>query len=159
MVCKTCEKKLSKVAAPDPTRNRALTGSLVASGSKAGSSSVGKAVGGNKLLGAKNRYNPVSTRCKLCKQSISQEGAQYCQGETWIHYFSDIKHLTQCGPYFASQAALTRKGCVHAAASRFSTRRCTSKVSCEVGASSSDNVHRLPAPAAFLSIHGRWPSR
>ncbi|KDN46123.1 hypothetical protein K437DRAFT_268206 [Tilletiaria anomala UBC 951] len=94
MVCKVCEKKLSKAAAPDPFRNRNAAGTLVSSGAGAGisragpsaavgsankSSSIGKAVGGNKLLGASKRYNPLGTRCKLCKQAVSQDKAQYCQ--------------------------------------------------------------------------------
>lgn len=92
MVCKSCEGKLSKVAASDPyvsrcrtqkgwgpnahgptirlQRNRNVQGTLVASGSKAKTasglasegSSGGRRVGENKLLGSKNRYNPVGMK-------------------------------------------------------------------------------------------------
>lgn len=78
MVCKTCEAKLSRVAASDPYRNRNAQGTLVASGSKAKSlsggsslasegslSSGGRKVGENKLLGAKNRYNPVGQKVTI----------------------------------------------------------------------------------------------
>ncbi len=92
MVCKTCEKKLSKSAAPDPFRNRTVGGSLVGSSSSSSGSSSrtgpsatatkgGSGPGTNKLLGAKNRYNPVGSKCKFCKQNVSQDRAQYCQGE------------------------------------------------------------------------------
>lgn len=94
MVCKTCEAKLSKVAASDPYRNRNAQGTLVASGSKIkspsggvgkaseGSSSLGgRKVGENKLLGAKNRYNPLGmTKCTICKGTVQQDRSKYCQG-------------------------------------------------------------------------------
>lgn len=95
MVCKKCEKKISKAAAPDPFRNRNSAGFLVSSGSGSGSSSAagpsrgpgagladgGRKVGENKLLSKANRYNPIGTKCKVCKQTVSQDRATYCQGE------------------------------------------------------------------------------
>jgi len=86
MVCKKCEKKLSKVAAPDP-----FTSSSNAI--KEGTRKVG---GGNALLsrpgpskttfgppsagGSKNRFTPYGSKCKDCKQTTTQNGAQYCHG-------------------------------------------------------------------------------
>ncbi|KAI9012377.1 PDZ-binding protein [Hyaloraphidium curvatum] len=72
MVCKTCESKLSAVAAPDPWK----TGSK---NSAAGSS--GRPIGQNKLLTKKAR-NPImdySNHCRTCKTRVSQAGAHFCQ--------------------------------------------------------------------------------
>ncbi|PWN87877.1 hypothetical protein FA10DRAFT_288582 [Acaromyces ingoldii] len=91
MVCKTCEKKLGKVSAADPFRNRNTQGAVVSSGlgsagpsrggpsaSSTSSSSV-RDVGKNKLLGAKNWYSPMAARCTLCKANVQQDKAKYCQ--------------------------------------------------------------------------------
>ncbi|VDD82703.1 unnamed protein product [Mesocestoides corti] len=75
MVCEKCEKKLVKIATPDPW--------------KAGSRGVIKGPGAsrrldnNKLLSAsKGRYNPYSKsfrRCRICGQSVHHPEAHYCQ--------------------------------------------------------------------------------
>lgn len=93
MVCKTCEKKLGKVSAADPFRNRNTQGAVVASGLGSSSSRTGPSasstssssvrdVGKNKLLGSKNRYSPMATRCTLCKANVQQDKAKYCQRES-----------------------------------------------------------------------------
>ncbi|RDB23336.1 Cysteine-rich PDZ-binding protein [Hypsizygus marmoreus] len=73
MVCKKCETKLSKVAAPDP-----FTAS--SSSIKDGSRKVGE----NKLLSrpgsSKNRFQPYQGKCKDCKQPVTQNKAKYCHG-------------------------------------------------------------------------------
>ncbi|PPQ67882.1 hypothetical protein CVT25_010321 [Psilocybe cyanescens] len=71
MVCKKCETKLSKVAAPDP-----FTAS--SSSIKDGTRKVGE----NKLLSrpgsSKNRFQ--ASKCKDCKQPVTQNKAKYCHG-------------------------------------------------------------------------------
>ncbi|KAF7770425.1 hypothetical protein Agabi119p4_6399 [Agaricus bisporus var. burnettii] len=73
MVCKKCEKKLSKLAAPDPFTSSS-------SSIKEGSRKVGE----NKLLNrpgsSKNRFQPYQSRCKDCKQPTTQNNAKYCHG-------------------------------------------------------------------------------
>ncbi|KAJ7577006.1 PDZ-binding protein [Mycena floridula] len=75
MVCKKCETKLSKVAAPDPFQSSS-------SSIKDGSRKVGE----NKLLGkpgsgsSKSRFQPYKTSCKDCKQPTTQNKAKYCHG-------------------------------------------------------------------------------
>ncbi|KZV65169.1 hypothetical protein PENSPDRAFT_638679 [Peniophora sp. CONT] len=79
MVCTKCEKKLSKLAAPDPFKSSS-------SSIKEGSRKVGE----NKLLGragtaggSKTRYSPYGnygTKCKDCKQPVTQNKAKYCHG-------------------------------------------------------------------------------
>ncbi|KAF8159485.1 PDZ-binding protein [Crassisporium funariophilum] len=84
MVCKKCESKLSKVAAPDP-----FTAS--SSSIKDGTRKVGE----NKLLSrpgsSKNRFQaslllihvhkkPYQGKCKDCKQPVTQNKAKYCHG-------------------------------------------------------------------------------
>ncbi|KAG8980819.1 hypothetical protein FRB90_007461, partial [Tulasnella sp. 427] len=68
MVCKKCEKKLSKLAAPDPFT---------------ASSSSNRKIGENKLLtrpGASSKSKPYDRKCKDCKQTVSQNSAKYCHG-------------------------------------------------------------------------------
>ncbi|KZP19390.1 hypothetical protein FIBSPDRAFT_920169 [Athelia psychrophila] len=81
MVCKKCEKKLSKVAAPDPFT---ATSSSVKDGSRKigenkliGRPSVGGSGSGS---GSKNRYQPYQSKCKDCKQPTTQNKAKYCHG-------------------------------------------------------------------------------
>ncbi|KAJ3770039.1 PDZ-binding protein [Lentinula raphanica] len=73
MVCKKCEKKLSKVAAPDPFTS---SSSSIKDGSRR--------VGENKLLSrpgsSKNRFQPYQGKCKDCKQPCTQNQAKYCHG-------------------------------------------------------------------------------
>ncbi|KAE9396874.1 hypothetical protein BT96DRAFT_823993 [Gymnopus androsaceus JB14] len=78
MVCQKCEKKLSKVAAPDPFTSSS-------SSIKDGSRKVGE----NKLLSrpgsSKNRFQPYQGKCKDCKQPCTQNSnsskpAKYCHG-------------------------------------------------------------------------------
>ncbi|EIM86816.1 uncharacterized protein STEHIDRAFT_121662 [Stereum hirsutum FP-91666 SS1] len=83
MVCKKCEKKLSKLAAPDPFTS---TTSAIKDGSRK--------IGENKLIGrpkagpssaggsssSKNRYSPYSSKCKDCKSPVTQNRAKYCHG-------------------------------------------------------------------------------
>ncbi|KAG8998237.1 hypothetical protein FRB94_006977 [Tulasnella sp. JGI-2019a] len=68
MVCKKCEKKLSKLAAPDPSQ---------------ASTSSNRRIGENKLLtrqGANGKNKPYDRKCKDCKQTVSQNSAKYCHG-------------------------------------------------------------------------------
>ncbi|KAG1880532.1 PDZ-binding protein [Suillus tomentosus] len=73
MVCKKCESKLSKIAAPDPFTS---TSQSVKDGSRR--------VGENKLLSrpgsSKNRFQPYQSKCKDCKQPVTQNKAKYCHG-------------------------------------------------------------------------------
>ncbi|KAI7872612.1 PDZ-binding protein [Mucor mucedo] len=73
MVCKKCEKKLTTLAAPDKWKD----------GSKnvlAGSS--GRKLNQNKLLSRSaklSRFNPLESKCKICKTKVHQDKAHYCQ--------------------------------------------------------------------------------
>ncbi|KAG2173624.1 hypothetical protein INT43_005042 [Umbelopsis isabellina] len=73
MVCAKCEKKLSKVAAPDKwkegSRNTKVGGE-------------GRKLNENKLLSksAKSRFSPYESKCKICKSKVHQDKAHYCQG-------------------------------------------------------------------------------
>ncbi|CAO1617929.1 unnamed protein product [Sympodiomycopsis kandeliae] len=98
MVCAKCEKKLTKVAASDPFRNRDVSGSLktkpsasISSSSSSNSKSASASIGPtNKLLGNSNRFNPykpsssTSTalgsggKCKICQAKVSLQGGTYC---------------------------------------------------------------------------------
>ncbi|KAG8221026.1 hypothetical protein J3R82DRAFT_2536 [Butyriboletus roseoflavus] len=90
MVCKKCESKLSKIAAPDPFTS---TSSSIREGSRR--------IGENKLLtrpgSSKNRFQvcinflslsvidswskkPYQGKCKDCKQPVTQNKAKYCHG-------------------------------------------------------------------------------
>ncbi|KIY70590.1 hypothetical protein CYLTODRAFT_347495 [Cylindrobasidium torrendii FP15055 ss-10] len=73
MVCTKCEKKLSKVAAPDPFQS---SSSSIRDGSRK--------IGENKLLGrpgvSKNRHQPYQGKCRDCKSSVTQNKAKYCHG-------------------------------------------------------------------------------
>ncbi|KAJ7623148.1 PDZ-binding protein [Roridomyces roridus] len=74
MVCNKCEKKLSKLAAPDPFASS--SGQI-----KEGSRKVGE----NKLLsrpgGSKGaRFQPYQGKCKDCKQPVTQNKGKYCHG-------------------------------------------------------------------------------
>ncbi|KAH8110782.1 PDZ-binding protein [Phellopilus nigrolimitatus] len=68
MVCKKCEKKLSKVAAPDPFTS---SSDSIRSGSRK--------IGENKLA-KKGRFSPYQGKCKDCKQPTTQNSAKYCHG-------------------------------------------------------------------------------
>ncbi|XP_062502692.1 cysteine-rich PDZ-binding protein-like isoform X2 [Corticium candelabrum] len=81
MVCAKCEKKLAKIATPDPFRVKASK----SSGASASSSSTGpsRRVNENKALtGKKTRFQPYRqfNRCRICKQNVHQPQANYCQG-------------------------------------------------------------------------------
>ncbi|PCH36337.1 hypothetical protein WOLCODRAFT_134203, partial [Wolfiporia cocos MD-104 SS10] len=73
MVCKKCEGKLSKLAAPDPFKSSSAS-------IKEGSRKVGE----NKLLtrpgSSKNRFQPYQGKCRDCKSSVTQNKAKYCHG-------------------------------------------------------------------------------
>ncbi|KAJ2980830.1 hypothetical protein NUW54_g10950 [Trametes sanguinea] len=73
MVCKKCENKTSKLAAPDPFKS---TSQAIKEGSRK--------VGENKLLGrpgsSKNRFQPYQGKCKDCKSTVTQNKAKYCHG-------------------------------------------------------------------------------
>ncbi|EIM21732.1 hypothetical protein WALSEDRAFT_63965 [Wallemia mellicola CBS 633.66] len=79
MVCAKCEKKQTKVAAPDPFRNKSLGASASTSKQTDERNDLGK----NKLL-SKNRYLPYAaktggSKCKVCKQTTARPDAKYCQ--------------------------------------------------------------------------------
>ena len=70
MVCAKCEKKLTKLAAPDTWKE----------GSRSGGKAAGtKAVGQNKLLTNRARFAPYAKKlsCKTCKKALHQDGI-YC---------------------------------------------------------------------------------
>ncbi|CUT98969.1 Cysteine rich PDZ binding protein [Echinococcus multilocularis] len=73
MVCEKCEKKLVKIATPDPWK----------AGSRAAAVKGPRRLNENKLLTAKKgRYNPYSKafrKCRICGQSVHQPEAHYCQ--------------------------------------------------------------------------------
>nr|CDS25310.1 Cysteine rich PDZ binding protein [Hymenolepis microstoma] len=73
MVCGKCEKKLVKIATPDPWKV----------GSRGAGMKAKKRLNENKLLtGGKGRYNPHSAafkKCRICGQSVHQPEAHYCQ--------------------------------------------------------------------------------
>ncbi|PIL24683.1 hypothetical protein GSI_12567 [Ganoderma sinense ZZ0214-1] len=77
MVCKKCEAKTSKLAAPDPFKS---TSQAIKEGSRK--------VGENKLLtrpgSSKNRFQyipqPYQGKCKDCKSTVTQNKAKYCHG-------------------------------------------------------------------------------
>ncbi|KAA1470241.1 hypothetical protein DENSPDRAFT_835993 [Dentipellis sp. KUC8613] len=79
MVCKKCEKKLSKVAAPDPFTS---TSASIKDGSRK--------IGENKLIGrpgrpsgsssSSSRFQPYANKCKDCKSTVTQNRAKYCHG-------------------------------------------------------------------------------
>jgi len=76
MVCGKCEKKLGKIATPNPWKAGQSSGSNESSGRK---------VNENKLLSSKkNRFNPYTTsgefnKCRICRTKVHQVGAHYCQ--------------------------------------------------------------------------------
>ncbi|KIM34110.1 hypothetical protein M408DRAFT_325621 [Serendipita vermifera MAFF 305830] len=84
MVCSKCEKKLSKLAAPDPFnvtstsegkrkigQNTLLTMKGRGVGSSSSSSTKGLAKG--------KRFSPYAVKkCKDCNSNVSQNNAQYC---------------------------------------------------------------------------------
>ncbi|XP_065920496.1 cysteine-rich PDZ-binding protein-like [Dysidea avara] len=73
MVCKDCEKKLGRVACPDPWK----------SGARNTVDGGGRKVGENKAItGKKARFNPYQRfeKCRICKQQVHQVGSHYCQG-------------------------------------------------------------------------------
>ncbi|KAI9272450.1 PDZ-binding protein [Sporodiniella umbellata] len=73
MVCKKCEKKLTGLAAPDKWKEGS-------NNAKAGSS--GRKINQNKLLSKSakaGRFNPLESKCKLCKNRVHQDKAHYCQ--------------------------------------------------------------------------------
>lgn len=77
---------------PPKQRNRDSQGFLKSTSSRpsasgsAGPSTASSAAGpsrplaANKLIASKNRYNPLSAKCKICKGTVSQEKATYCSG-------------------------------------------------------------------------------
>ncbi|KAF8331682.1 PDZ-binding protein [Cantharellus anzutake] len=70
MVCTKCEKKLSKLAAPDPFQPSSST----------------RTVGENKLAvkgrpgTSTKRFTPYGSKCKDCKSNTTQNQAKYCHG-------------------------------------------------------------------------------
>jgi len=74
MVCAKCEKKLSKLAAPDP---------FSASGSqqrKIGENKLLSRTGGAGAGSSTKRFQPYKNKCKDCKSSVNQNQAKYCHG-------------------------------------------------------------------------------
>ncbi|GBG87221.1 hypothetical protein CBR_g45280 [Chara braunii] len=63
-----CQKKLTKVICPDKWKD----------GASNTTESGGRKVNENKLLSKKHRWQPYSTKCKICKQQLHQDAA-YCQ--------------------------------------------------------------------------------
>eukprot|EP01134_Creolimax_fragrantissima_P002976 CFRG2976T1 len=80
MVCTKCEKKLAKLACPEPWKD----GSRNKSGKGEGSRKINE----NKLLASKKnrKFNPYGAgkdqtiiKCKICKSNVHQQGSIYCQ--------------------------------------------------------------------------------
>ncbi|KAJ1982967.1 hypothetical protein H4R35_000093 [Dimargaris xerosporica] len=71
MVCKKCEKKLGKLATADTWK----------AGSRNAVTGKQRAVNENKLLSSskKHRQMPYAAKCKLCKSTLHQSHASYCQ--------------------------------------------------------------------------------
>ncbi|XP_063714941.1 cysteine-rich PDZ-binding protein-like [Symsagittifera roscoffensis] len=73
MVCGKCELKLAKIITPDPWKD----------GARSTTGGGGRKLNENKALsGKKMRYTPYATnfhKCQVCKQSLHQAGAHYCQ--------------------------------------------------------------------------------
>ncbi|KAI9141351.1 cysteine-rich PDZ-binding protein-like protein [Paraphysoderma sedebokerense] len=72
MVCKKCEKKLAKTATSDVWKD----------GSRNATIGKDRKLNENKLLTkgkAAARFNPYSSKCKICKQTVHQQGSNYCQ--------------------------------------------------------------------------------
>ncbi|TFK29686.1 hypothetical protein FA15DRAFT_609770 [Coprinopsis marcescibilis] len=94
MVCKKCESKLSKVAAPDPftassssikdgsrkVGENKLLSTPGASGSSLASRNGTKFGRPGKPGGSKSRFQPYQSSCKDCKQPCTQNRAKYCHG-------------------------------------------------------------------------------
>ncbi|KAI0061034.1 hypothetical protein BV25DRAFT_1806264 [Artomyces pyxidatus] len=90
MVCAKCEKKLSKVAAPDPFQSssasikegsRQVGGSKLIGRPKAPGGPAGPGAGSSKGGGtSKTRFQPYAAKCKDCKQTVTQNRAKYCHG-------------------------------------------------------------------------------
>jgi len=79
MVCEKCEKKLGKIATPEPWKSKSnYRGTAAAAGP-----AQGRAVGENKLLTSKKgRFNPYTDefkKCKICRSKVHQLGSHYCQ--------------------------------------------------------------------------------
>ncbi|KAI9293749.1 hypothetical protein K502DRAFT_305876 [Neoconidiobolus thromboides FSU 785] len=72
MVCKKCEKKLGKVICPDKWKD----------GARNSSTGKDRKLNENKLLTKKkaDSLNPYAKKCKVCKASVHQTQANYCQG-------------------------------------------------------------------------------
>ncbi|KAF8315342.1 hypothetical protein DL93DRAFT_2057198 [Clavulina sp. PMI_390] len=72
MVCTKCEKKLSKLAAPDPFKPSSSTRTI--GENKLSLASAGRAGTSTK------RFSPYGKTCKDCKSPTTQNGAKYCHG-------------------------------------------------------------------------------
>eukprot|EP00040_Diaphanoeca_grandis_P005283 m.32186 g.32186 ORF g.32186 m.32186 type:complete len:107 (-) comp16597_c0_seq1:79-399(-) len=77
MVCGKCTKKLAKLGAPDVFGKNPndKSSNTIAGG--------GRKLNENKLLGSgKNKFKPFQKfrKCKICKCTINQANAHYCQG-------------------------------------------------------------------------------
>ncbi|EGF84466.1 hypothetical protein BATDEDRAFT_8669 [Batrachochytrium dendrobatidis JAM81] len=74
MVCIKCEKKLAALATPDKWKDGSLNVIVGSSGRK---------LNENKLLSSKAKVAksmPYQKRCKICKETVNQASAHYCQG-------------------------------------------------------------------------------
>ncbi|KAJ1986094.1 hypothetical protein H4R33_003563 [Dimargaris cristalligena] len=70
MVCQKCEKKLGKVACSDTWK----------AGSRNATVGKDRKLNENKLLAAKkNRFQPYSSKCKVCRSAVHQPQANWCQ--------------------------------------------------------------------------------
>ncbi|KAI3387316.1 hypothetical protein SNEBB_002330 [Seison nebaliae] len=91
MVCNKCEKKLNRLATPDPWKGSKKGGTLSTGGGSGGAITSSKVINGNKLLSSKNtRFHPYAKpskdkptsqfrKCRICADSIHLTGAYYCQ--------------------------------------------------------------------------------
>eukprot|EP00892_Ulva_mutabilis_P000842 jgi/Ulvmu1/10759/UM068_0049.1 len=70
MVCKKCEKKLSKLACPDTWKE----------GSRNSTVGKGRPLATNGLVRKSSKKNPYSSaKCEMCKKPLHQQG-KYCHG-------------------------------------------------------------------------------
>jgi protein-arginine kinase activator protein McsA len=71
MVCESCAKSLTRLAAPDPTSRAAATSSLGGVGAQ-------RRLAQNKLASRNARANPYASACKACGLKTQQHNAKYC---------------------------------------------------------------------------------
>ncbi|PVF92809.1 hypothetical protein CPB86DRAFT_790797 [Serendipita vermifera] len=82
MVCAKCEKKLSKLATPDPFNVTSTKEGKRKIGQNTLLTMKGRGVGSSSAGGPKGkRFQPYAAKkCKSCNSNVSQNNATYCHG-------------------------------------------------------------------------------